>query len=471
MMRSLLVDGVRREMSAYVLTGILSAFWGGMMVHVFALRGAIIPGLVVGVPMALAFVLGPWHALGMPRRRELRLLPIPHATLWHAHWTLGTLVAPAWIGLSTLAGAALASRVSMAGLAAAVPLILLAMVVHVAYCGACFIVPVVTAHLLRRAPWRLARARARPHTVILQTGMWVGIAVPLVLGTIGRLPMTWADLQGRTAAVLLVALALSLVALQQVPPRVESRDATPAPQTGTFGIALGTTSGPTGMRLFFLRELAIAAVCATALTSLLVAIAWTFSGADGLGRELQEPLGRFAREGLPYLQLAGILAIVGMPFNWFIWLSGRNGAVPLLRQLRTLPVSRLTLTGWVLVCSAFFWVGTLGLLTALVVSLTGQVPALRADLLVLVAGMIALGHAVNVAYGRAFGFGPAAMPLVFGSVATVLHALPEPVTQLASPLGLGVTGLVAAALVTYALLGRSRTYRARPASPGTGRVG
>lgn len=41
-----------------MLVGILSAFWGGVLLYAVVLRdGALIPGTVPGIPMALAFVL------------------------------------------------------------------------------------------------------------------------------------------------------------------------------------------------------------------------------------------------------------------------------------------------------------------------------------------------------------------------------------------------------------------------------
>ena len=146
-------------------------------------------------------------------------------------------------------------------------------------------------------------------------------------------------------------------------------------------------------------------------------------------------------------------------------LSGRNALLPMVRHLRALPMPAWKLNAYIVGLSTPVWLSVLGVASVLHAAVTGRLPAIHADLLVLLAGMTAVAHSIQLPSRRAFSMSPAAMPLVVGVFVGVLRLLPDPAASFATPMWLGAAAFATAAVSNHLMLTR-RASIYRPAQPG-----
>ena len=190
------------------------------------------------------------------------------------------------------------------------------------------------------------------------------------------------------------------------------------------------------MRLIVCREVLLALAIVAGVLGAVFAIEALRNGRQGVDIAAQSLLRPFMSHELPILYFAGAIPLVATGLIGLLCLSGRNALLPMVRHLRALPMPVWKLNVYIIGLSTPVWLSVLGVASVLHAAVTGRLPAIHADLLVLLAGMTAVAHSIQLPSRRAFSMSPAAMPLVVGVFVGVLRLLPDPAASFATPMRL-----------------------------------
>jgi hypothetical protein len=448
--RHLIADFPRRAARVYLGCGLLTAL---VWIAVGAAGDRAAPAGIL-LSMVFAFVAGPVLALGMLAPREVCLLPIPRRTLWQAQWTAGVVGATAWLAAAKLAGVAVAfvmtppPRLDL-------ELVALSSLYDVAYMGVFFAIVL------------LVQVRASGRVLyLLVVGAFIGgIVWPFLLQS--SLPMTWEGLRG-TGGILVSAGVLAAILSYFHEPAIGPRAAIgrfPARRTrGPSRVAAPVAGGPNGVTLLLMHRAAVPFGSVAGFHAALIVLIVVVSLAQGDDPmlALSSILRGYERHSLPIGEAWSFLGWVRD--GWFVPLivSGFGSLTPMARHLRALPIAAWRVTLCLIAAALPAWVGFGMVMSVLGLALNGRIPAWPVDVLVLFVGITALAHAIQWAFGLAWGR-LSGMPLVvLILVSGVLHLMPAPVQALVQPLWVGAAALLAAAVIHRLSLLRANY---RPSDP------
>jgi hypothetical protein len=465
----LIVHVIRtRALVLAIMTGFLSLLWAslGSLAHARAMAEStslvaqrtneIASGLAVRpggwfLLLTTTFA-GPAIAFSVFNSRAFFVFPVSSWEYWRARWLVGTIGVATCAVFARFAGFALSGI--FAGPAVGPEALAITWLLTFVYCGAYFGIVAIVA----TTPW-LAKLFRRlitsaPLPVRLFGAAAMGAAVTLIVAFFvlqSWRVFGWASVLGTAVAGLLTirgywhdpANASTAVA-----------DLTRGSVTDSTQIGRRTVGGHlTGLRLLLWRELLW--TCGAASMFLVFVLIPRRTGLGGA-------LPTFAHELSTGLndQHGGMIGWLPAVWLFLLVLSGRNGLVPLRRQLRALPISAVRFDAMFVGVAAVYWLSVMAMFTIVMLVTTGTVPHLAISSFVLCIGITAIGHSFQLAAGLVFGgWTEVVLAVVVGQLAAWMAPLGLSNRPLVA--GLGVVLVIAALFVNLPILTRSATYRRR----------
>jgi hypothetical protein len=447
-MRLLMADLVRRNRwrAAFFGATLAAMFGAGAVMGDLALAfGASIFVTLHGTPLVLHHV-----------PRPLWYLPLSKRDIWRGSWlvaTAGITVCTTGVKLLVMLVPEVRHSVGLASLA-------LSSVYDFAATGVgCALVVIATRPQPTSGPWRRASAFLRGLAEFTLMG-------GLVLGLYGAIPIRhalpthWSDLTARSAAVLVAALVLTVATYFHTPvPQMPTNGVARRPRVST-AVPRFERSGLSGLPRLLVHEAAWTLILGG---SFVVAAEVAVFGAAAVLHVPQTFVELLRAQNL--LLFSGTVQAPLAPgvidaFHLLIWYAFFGASLAarfpaMLRNLRTIPLSVWQVNALLIAWPAAIWLTVWTGLLALQFLVVGPgLASLRLPWFILLVGVTGLAQTMTLRlYGPLKGLALAAP----AGLVPILHFLPVPSPALL--LVLGVSGLLAAALLNHVQLARSSTYK------------
>ncbi len=449
MNRLLFADYLRRNRSNLIAgVAFVAGIWFVAGMGVFSASAAIAWSLL------LTAIFGPLLAFSGLAPREVRLLPMSRREIWRTSWWLSTVVA---VGLTTTGKVLglLAARVFTADPAIAVGTVWLSSTCDFAYAGAFLGLLSIGRFRTGSHRSRLLRASQRGIGALVVVAFAGSVVWPFLFRE--HMPTRWNGISALTGAIILAGLGLTIRAYFTSPAPIAAPDVRAANrrQRVPTRSRVPEFSDVTGLRRIALRTWISAVVGQTGLLLLVAGVAAIIGVSSG------EPivdgirgfgLLPFEADFFPF-RLVMVYALGAVGLVWSLTLPG-DSIQHMLRHLRTLPLGTAKLNAVLIGMPVVSWINAWVMLAALHLVVVGRpLDSFRLLEFFALIGIQCIARALTLRWRKPIWSIVLSFPLiVIGAVIVrwAPHAFPAVLPAI------GVTGIVAAALLNHRMLTRSR---------------